>query len=135
VRFAPPRKRQDANASGLSAGGGGRSRPGRFNRTLGLMIYCFGVGSAGKSAVRRESNVSQLCRLARILRPLLLAGVAAMALSACASNRAPAGGSDYTALAGGKGQVSLADLTERYRRNPRDRAVVIQYASALRAVG
>lgn len=99
------------------------------------MIYCFGVGSAGKSAVRRESNVSQLRRLSRILRPLLLAGVAAMALSACASNRAPAGGSDYTALAGGKGQVSLAELTERYRRNPRDRAVVIQYASALRAVG
>lgn len=68
----------------------------------------------------------------RTLRPLLLAGVAALALSACASNR---GQMDYATLSAGQGQASLSELTERYRRNPKDRAVVIQYATVLRASG
>jgi Flp pilus assembly protein TadD len=79
--------------------------------------------------------VSQLRRFSGIVRPLLLAGVAALVLSACASNRGQTGSSDYAALSAGHSQVSLADLTERYRRNPKDRAVVIQYATALRGVG
>lgn len=79
--------------------------------------------------------MSQPRRIARIIRPLLLAGVAALALSACASNRGQLAGSDYASLTAGQGQVSLAELTERYRRNPKDRAVVIQYATALRAAG
>lgn len=74
-------------------------------------------------------------RIIRILRPVLLAGVAALALSACASNRGQMGGSDYAALVQGQSQASLAEVTERYRRNPKDRAVVIQYATMLRAAG
>ncbi|KKB08187.1 tetratricopeptide repeat protein [Devosia chinhatensis] len=74
-------------------------------------------------------------RFSRYLRPVLLGGVAALALSACASNRGQLGNSDYAALSAGQAQASLPDLTERYRRNPKDRAVVIPYANALRAAG
>ena len=79
--------------------------------------------------------MSQPSRFSRFTRTLLLAGVAALALSACASNRGQLGGSDYAALTAGQSQASLAELTERYRRNPRDRAIVIQYAGVLRASG
>ncbi len=79
--------------------------------------------------------MSQLRHISKFARPLLLAGVAALALSACASNRGQLSGSDYASLSAGQSQASLPDLTERYRRNPKDRAVVIQYATALRAAG
>ena len=72
--------------------------------------------------------------IVRIMRPLLLAGVAVIALSACASNRGQMG-SDYASITAGQSQASLAEVTERYRRNPKDRAVVIQYATMLRAAG
>lgn len=99
------------------------------------MIYCWGqTGQRGKTAFRRESIVSQLRRFPSFMRPLLFASVAALALSACASNRGQTGG-DYAALSAGRSQASLSELTERYRRNPKDRAVVIQYATVLRAAG
>ncbi|WIY53327.1 tetratricopeptide repeat protein [Devosia sp. YIM 151766] len=79
--------------------------------------------------------MSHLCRIAKIAHPLLLAGVAALALSACASNRGLSAGADYSSLVAGQSQVGLAELTERYRRNPKDRAVVIHYATVLRAAG
>lgn len=79
--------------------------------------------------------MSHFRSIAGTLRPLLLAGVAALALSACASNRGQMGNSDYAGLSAGQSQASLGELTERYRRNPKDRAVVIQYTAALRAVG
>lgn len=78
--------------------------------------------------------MSQTRRIARIMRPLLLAGVAALALSACASNRGQMAGSDHGGVVA-PGQASLAELTERYRRNPKDRVVVVQYATALRGAG
>ena len=74
-------------------------------------------------------------RIAKSLRPLLLAGVAALTLSACASNRGQMGATDYSGMSAAQGQTALADLTARYRANPRDRAVVIRYAAALRAAG
>lgn len=74
-------------------------------------------------------------RIVRSLRPLLLAGVAALALSACASNRGQLSGADYSGLSAAESQASLGQLTERYRQNPRDRGVVIHYAAALRAAG
>ncbi len=79
--------------------------------------------------------MSRLSSLAKVVRPLLLAGIAALALSACASNRGQLGNTDRGGMAASQGQSSLAELTERYRRNPRDRNVVINYAAALRAAG
>lgn len=79
--------------------------------------------------------MSPSARLARSCRVALLAGVAALALSACASNRGQLGATDYSGLSASQSQQTLADLTARYRANPRDRGVVIHYAAALRAAG
>lgn len=89
---------------------------------------------AGKSKIRVpwEFKLPQPNRIIAIMRPLLLAGVAALALSACASNRGQLASTDYSASGA---QASLPELTARYRANPRDRALVIQYAAALRAAG
>lgn len=73
--------------------------------------------------------------IAATLRPLLLVGVAALALSACASNRGQMGTADYSGMSMAQSQASLAELTARYRANPHDRATVIHYAAALRAAG
>ncbi len=71
----------------------------------------------------------------RIARSLLLAGVAAIALSACASNRGQMGSTDYSGMPAAAGQANLGELTARYRQNPKDRAVAIQYSAALRSAG
>ncbi|SEP70151.1 Flp pilus assembly protein TadD, contains TPR repeats [Devosia sp. YR412] len=67
------------------------------------------------------------------LRNLLLAGVAVVALTACASNRMPS--PDYSGMAAGQTQQTLGELTARYKSNPKDRNIAIHYAAALRAVG
>lgn len=69
------------------------------------------------------------------LRALLFAGVAALALSACASNRGGMAGADYSGLSIAQSQQTLGELTARYKRNPRDKAIAIHYAAALRAAG
>ena len=74
-------------------------------------------------------------RIARPLRPLLLAGVAALALSACASNRGQLTSTDYSGRPAAESHATLADLTARYRQNPRDRTIAIHYSAALRAAG
>lgn len=74
-------------------------------------------------------------RNARAFRTLLLAGVAALALSACASNRGQLGNTDHSGLTASQNQANLGELTERYRRNPKDRTTAIHYAAALRAAG
>jgi Flp pilus assembly protein TadD len=76
-----------------------------------------------------------LNRLVRPLRVLLLAGVAAVAISACASNRGSMPSPDYSGMPAGQSQQSLAELTARYKANPKDKAIAIHYAAALRAVG
>lgn len=68
-------------------------------------------------------------------RNLLLAGAAVLSLSACASNRGQLGTTDYAALPSEQRQQTLAELTGRYKANPRDRNIVIHYAAALRAAG
>lgn len=68
-------------------------------------------------------------------RSLLLAGAALLSLSACASNRGQLGATDYAALPNEQRQQTLAELTGRYKANPRDRNVVIHYAAALRGAG
>lgn len=72
----------------------------------------------------------------RPLRVLMLTGVAALALSACASNRTSVSASaDYSGLTAAQGQHSVAELMARYKANPRDKGLAIHYAAALRAVG
>lgn len=73
--------------------------------------------------------------IARSLRPLMLAGLAALALSACASNRGQLASADYSGRPAGESQMALSELTARYKANPRDRNVVIHYSAALRAAG
>jgi Flp pilus assembly protein TadD len=74
-------------------------------------------------------------RIGLTVKPLLLAGVAALVLSACASNRGQMAAVDYSGMPAAESHANLAELTERYRRNPADRNVVIHYAAALRAAG
>ncbi|MBD8065693.1 tetratricopeptide repeat protein [Devosia sp. PTR5] len=71
----------------------------------------------------------------RALRAVLLAGAAALALSACASNRGQMGATDFSGMPAAQTQQVLGQLTARYKANPKDRAVAIQYAAALRAAG
>lgn len=71
----------------------------------------------------------------RVFRTLLLAGVAAVALSACAVNNASVGGADYSGMSRAQTQATLAQLSARYQSNPRDNRVAMQFAAALRAAG
>lgn len=77
--------------------------------------------------------MTSLKSLIKPLRSLLLAGVALVAISACASNRMAS--PDYSGMPAAQSQQSLAELTARYKGNPRDKNIAIHYAAALRAVG
>ncbi len=77
--------------------------------------------------------MTSVSRLSRTMRAFLLAGVAAVALGACASNRT--GSPDYSGRPMAESQQTLAELTARYKANPRDKGVIIHYAAALRAAG
>ena len=69
------------------------------------------------------------------LRTLLLTGVAALTLSACASNRGGMATADYSGLPAGQAQQSLGAIAAHYKARPQDKGVIIHYAAALRAVG
>lgn len=69
------------------------------------------------------------------MRILLLAGVAALALSACASNRSSMSQPDFSGQSMSASQASLAELASRYKKRPQDKVVIIYYAAALRAAG
>ncbi len=77
--------------------------------------------------------MTSLHRLSRTLRSLLMVGVAAVALGACASNRTAS--PDYSGRPLAENQQTLAELTARYKKNPKDKNVIIHYAAALRAAG
>lgn len=62
-------------------------------------------------------------------------GVAAVALSACASNRSTMQTPDYAGLSQSETQATLSSLSARYSSNPRDKGNIIHFAAALRAVG
>jgi Flp pilus assembly protein TadD len=68
------------------------------------------------------------------MRVVLLAGVAALALSACASNRASMSDPIETGSIGSD-STSLGQLAARYKARPQDKIVIIYYAAALRAAG
>ena len=72
------------------------------------------------------------------LRALLFVSVAALALSACASNPMTTGSIGGSASDGqplDKKQVALAQLAAHYKKSPGDKAAIIYYAAALRANG
>lgn len=79
--------------------------------------------------------LSPLSALIKPLRIVLLAGTAALAISACSTTRGPAPAPAYSAMPTGQAQQGLVELTARYRANPKDKATIIHYASALRAAG
>lgn len=68
------------------------------------------------------------------MRIVLLAGVAALALSACASNRASMADPITTGSISADAS-SLAQLGARYKARPRDKITIIYYSAALRAAG
>lgn len=67
---------------------------------------------------------------------LLLAGVAALALGACATNRTNlAPPPDFTSQTPSQQSATVSQLAARYEANPRDRGTILYYAAALRAAG
>jgi Flp pilus assembly protein TadD len=80
-----------------------------------------------------ELPVTPLNRFSKTMRAMLLAGVAAVALGACASNRMAS--ADYSGRPAAENLQTLGELTARYKANPRDKGVIIHYAAALRAAG
>jgi Flp pilus assembly protein TadD len=70
------------------------------------------------------------------LRSLLLAGVAAAALSACATNHTTSMSRvDYAGQPATAQAAALSQLGARYRSNPRDKGTILYYAAALRSAG
>ena len=72
--------------------------------------------------------------LPKTLRGALLAGVATLLLAGCASNRGGPG-PEYAGLPAAEAQQGLGELTERYKRQPKDKGLIIHYAAALRDAG
>ncbi len=68
-------------------------------------------------------------------RGLLLAGVAAVALSACASNHTTMSQPDFSGQSASQSQANLGQLSARYKQRPQDKGTIIYYAAALRAAG
>lgn len=65
-----------------------------------------------------------------------MAGVAALALSACASNRtALVKSPDFSGQSGTQAQQTLAELAARYKKQPKDKTTIIYYSAALRSNG
>ncbi len=81
------------------------------------------------------SRTSTGVRSRKTFRALLLAGVAAVALSACASNRTSVRSPDYSGLSVSEAQQNIAQLGARFQANPRDMQAAISFSAALRAVG
>ncbi|MBN9304503.1 MULTISPECIES: tetratricopeptide repeat protein [unclassified Devosia] len=76
-------------------------------------------------------------RIARLktLRIVMFAGVAAVALGACANNRTSMAQPDFAGASATQQATALSQLAGRYKANPRDKATIIYYAAALRAAG
>jgi Flp pilus assembly protein TadD len=73
----------------------------------------------------------------RRLTGLLLAGVAALTLSACATNRTTtsARSPDFSGQTSEQAHATLSDLGARYKKSPKDKTTIIYYSAALRASG
>ncbi|HZY68347.1 MAG TPA: tetratricopeptide repeat protein [Devosia sp.] len=69
------------------------------------------------------------------IRVVLLAGVAALALGACASNRAGMEQPDFAGQPASATSQTVGQLAARYKARPNDKVTIIYYAAALRAAG
>jgi Flp pilus assembly protein TadD len=69
------------------------------------------------------------------LRLILLAGVAAMVLGACATNHTTMSQPDFSGQSATQSASALNQLAARYKSNPRDKVTIIYYSAALRAAG
>ena len=69
-----------------------------------------------------------------ILRYAAVAGMTTLLLAGCATNR-PLSGPDGAGATTVQNQAGLGELTERYKRQPKDKNLIIQYAAALRDAG
>ena len=74
-------------------------------------------------------------RFSKTLCQMLLVGVATMAIGGCAMTGTNSSLSAFSGAANAQAPLSIAELTERYKRNPRDKATIIHYATALRGAG
>lgn len=77
--------------------------------------------------------------LLRALRPALLAGAAALALNACATDPRTTGSigqqPDFTGMNRADAQANVQALAAAYKAYPKDKRAIISYAAALRAEG
>ncbi|HUV32608.1 MAG TPA: tetratricopeptide repeat protein [Devosiaceae bacterium] len=64
-----------------------------------------------------------------------LAGVAAIALNACASNRASVAAPDFSGLTAEQSQQNVEQWAAQFQARPNDKRNAIYYAAALRAAG
>lgn len=73
--------------------------------------------------------------LLKPMRLALLAGAAAIAISACATNRTNVASPDFSGQSTAQQATTVSALAARYKANPRDKATIIYYAAALRSAG
>lgn len=123
----------DIEQSALAFKASANRRQRRFNALLGLMIYSMEELSA--VSARGLLIVLLVPRVWKSVRTLALAGVATLALAACAANRSSLQSPDFTGMAHQDAAHNLAELTARYKSNPRDKGLIIYFAAALRAQG
>jgi Flp pilus assembly protein TadD len=109
-----------------------------FNPLLGLIKYCLKRARDCQNRIARRTRFV----LRRIsLKPfaaVLLAGVAALALSACAANpmtTGSIGSADPVAVPADQRAAAINELAARYKRSPGDRNTSLYYAAALRSNG
>jgi len=69
------------------------------------------------------------------IRSFCLATLTAVMLAGCATNTASVRSPDLSGLSQSQAETTLTQLAARYKSNPRDKATIIYYASALRAAG
>jgi Flp pilus assembly protein TadD len=77
--------------------------------------------------------VSPAVGFVKSVRLMLLAGVATVAMAGCAMNSTVS--PDYSGQPRAQAQQSLGELSARYKANPGDKGIAINFAAALRAQG
>ena len=110
---------------------------GGLNPLLGLINYCFCRGASLRQRVRvlPWSRAFIPCP-SRSIRLVLLAGVAAIALSRLRDEPDDHLGPGFLRPdACEQSQATLGDLSARYKANPKDKGTMLYFAAALRAAG
>ncbi len=74
-------------------------------------------------------------KIKKTFKNFALISIAAIALSACASNRTTMQVPDYSGLSATQAQANLSQLNARYKANPKDKNTIIHFSAALRASG